>query len=631
MSALWLLALLVPDAAPPVSAATDFALRDHAGKMHRLSDWRDREAAVVVFVSVDCPLAKLYAPRLNELAKKYAGKVAFVAVAPNSHDAPADLARFVRQHSLCFPFLKDPTQSVTRAFDARRSPEAFVLDRRRVVYRGRIDDQYAVGLHRSRATKTELLDAIESVLAGKPVAVPVTEAPGCPIERESRPKSEASVTYSRDVAPILQRRCQVCHRPGQSGPFSLLTYEQASERASGILEVIQERRMPPWGADPRHGKFANDPSLSESEKKTLADWIAEGCPEGDPADLPPPRKFPDGWSIPGPDLVVSMPEPITVPAEGVIEYQYVRVDPGFREDRWIEAAEIMPGNAAVVHHCNVFLQPPGVADPENLRETGKLGSYCLTMTAPGTPPTILPSGMAKRIPAGWKIVFVLHYQAVGSVQKDQTKLALKFADPKKVRQEVATKLMYETDLRIPPRESHYVVSQTWQAERDVLLLSLFPHAHLRGKSFRYELIRPDGREEILLDVPRYDFNWQHRYVLAEPLRLGKGSRLRVTAVYDNSADNLANPDPDSEVRTGTQSWEEMFNGYFDVALADEDLTAARPWPGRAWEAIAGVCRPGVALLACVGGGLYLGRKRIAKALRKGQGTTNNTNSTNQDE
>jgi hypothetical protein len=229
---------------------------------------------------------------------------------------------------------------------------------------------------------------------------------------------------------------------------------------------------------------------------------------------------------------------------------------------------------------------------------------------------VLPDGMAKRIPAGWKIIFVVHYQAVGSVQTDRTRLGLTFADPKTVRQEVATKLMYETEIRIPPHEKHYVVSQTWQVERDVLLLSMFPHAHQRGKSFRYELIHPDGREEILLDVPRYDFNWQHRYVLAEPRRLPKGSRLRITATYDNSVDNPANPDPGSEVRTGTQSWEEMFNGYFDVALADEDLTAPKPWRETAWEAAARVCRPWVAVLACVTGGLYLGRKRIAKALRK---------------
>jgi peroxiredoxin len=614
MYALCLLACLSPHAAPPTVPQTDFNLRDHAGKTHRLSDFRKLDAVVVVFVSVDCPLATLYAPRLEELSRRYGGKAAFVAVAPNRQDSPADLARYARQHSLLFPVLKDTGHVVADRYGARRSPEAFVLDRsRRIVYRGRIDDQYAVGVQKPRATKTELRDAIDAVLGGRAVPVPVTAAPGCPLERDDREVIAATVTYARDVAPIVQRRCQVCHRPGQSGPFSLLTYKDAAAWAGAVREVVEDRRMPPWGADPRHGKFANDPSLTQSERKTLFAWIDAGCPEGDRRDLPPPRKFSEGWSI-KPDVVLTMPEPFTVPAEGAIEYQYFRVDPGFTEDRWIRAAEIRPGNPAVVHHCNVFLQPPGVDDPEELRETGQLGSYCLTMTAPGTPPMVMPDGTAKRIPAGWRIVFVMHYQSVGSVQTDQTQLALTFADAAGVRQEVATKLMYEKSIRIPPREKQYVVTQTWQARRDVLLLSYFPHAHLRARSFRYEVIHPDGREEILLDVPRYDFNWQHRYVLAEPVRVGKGGHIRVTATYDNSTDNPANPDPDAEVLTGTQSWEEMFNGYFDVVLADEDLTVPLPWWERTWRALAWACRPGVALLACVVSGLYLGRRRIAKAL-----------------
>ncbi len=308
-----------------------------------------------------------------------------------------------------------------------------------------------------------------------------------------------------------------------------------------------------------------------------------------------------------------------MPAEGAIEYVYIRVDPGFREDRWIRAAEIMPGNRAVLHHCNIYLQPPGIDDPEDLRSQGKLGSYALTVTAPGTPPMILPDGMAKRIPAGWRIVFVLHYQSIGSVQKDQTRLGLTFADPKTVRQEVAMQLMFDLELSIPPGVRDHSVSRTWAINRDVELLSLFPHMHLRGKSFRYELIHPDGSEEVLLDVPRWDFNWQHRYVFATPRRVMAGSQLRCAAVYDNSADNPANPDPSATVRAGTQSWDEMFNGYFDVALADEDLTVPVPWNRVAWETAKGTCRPGVAVLMCLVGGVYLVRRRVARMLGKSMG------------
>jgi peroxiredoxin len=597
----------------------DFALRDHHGRGWRLSEVRDRKAVVVVFLAADCPLAKLYAPRLVELADAYQGKgVAFVAVASNQHDEIRDLARYARIHAIPFPVLKDAGNVIADRFAAERSPEAFVLDHdRRIRYRGRIDDQYGVGVQSPKATRRNLADALDAVLAGQPVREPVTKAPGCPISRAQRVRrpATATVSYCKDVAPILQRRCQVCHRAGQVAPFALVSYRDASGWAGAIREVIEAGRMPPWGAKTRHGAFANDPSLTAGEKETLFRWIDAGCPEGNPADLPAPVKFADGWAIPGPDRVVSIPEPYTVPAQGAIEYVFIRVDPGFREDRWIKAAEILPSNRAVVHHCNVYLQPPGIDDPEDLHAQGNLGSYCLIATAPGTPPMILPDGMAKRIPAGWRIIFVLHYQAIGSVQKDQTRLGLTFADPKLVRQEVATQLMYDLDLRIPPGASDFPVSRTWQVSRDVELLSLFPHMHLRGKSFRYELIHPDGSEEVLLDVPRWDFNWQHRYVFATPRRIAAGSQLRCSAVYDNSADNPANPDPTAEVRTGKQSWDEMFNGYFDVVLADEDLTIPVPWYRLAWKTAQSVCRPGLAVLACLAGGLFLGRRRVARMLR----------------
>jgi hypothetical protein len=264
----------------------------------------------------------------------------------------------------------------------------------------------------------------------------------------------------------------------------------------------------------------------------------------------------------------------------------------------------------VVHHCNVFLQPPGAPGPQ---EQGALGSVCLAATAPGTPAMQLPDGMAKRVPAGWHILFVMHYTPVGSAQTDRTCIGLKFADPKRVKKEVATRLMYDTDLVIPPYAADHVVSQTWQVNRDVLLLSFFPHMHLRGKSFRYEALYADGRRETLLEVPRWDFNWQHRYVLAEPLRLPACTRIRCTAVYDNSRANPANPDPSAEVRAGTQSWDEMFNGYFDVALADEDRTRPPTWAERLTAGVRPIFRPGVALLTVLAGSLVLVRGRLRRA------------------
>jgi peroxiredoxin len=610
LTLLWALTACAPGAAPP-APPVDFNLRDAVGKTHRLADYRDRQAVVVVFLAVDCPLAKLYTPRLVDLAKEYDARgVSFLAIA-SRQETPRDLTRYMRRHGVTFPVLRDIGGVAAAQFGAERSPEAFVLDRgRRVRYRGRIDDQYAIGVQSPAPKRREMRDAIEAILAGRSVAVTTTTAPGCPLRLGDRPHVAAAVTYSRDVAPILQRRCQACHRPGQSAPFGLMRYADAANWAEAMREVIDEGRMPPWSANPRHGTFANDPSLGAEEKQTLFRWIDAGCPEGDIKDLPAPKSFPKEWSIPTPDLVVEMPEAFTVPAQGTIEYQYFRVDPGFREDRWVRAAEILPGNPAVVHHCNIFLQPPGFDDPTDIAEQGKLGSYCLTMMAQGTPPLVLSDGLAKRIPAGWRIVFVVHYQAVGSAQTDRTRLGLTFAAPKSVRQEVATRLLFDPDLRIPPGVADHRVSKEWAFDRDMHLLSLFPHMHLRGKSFRYELIRPDGGEEILLDVPRFDFGWQHRYTLAEPLLVKAGSRLRCTAVYDNSADNPANPDPTAEVQTGMQSWEEMFNGYFDVCLADEDLTRGPTWRERLSR------YRGAVLLGCVAGGLFMGRRRIAWALGK---------------
>jgi peroxiredoxin len=596
----------------------DFNLRDAAGRSHRLDDFRDSPVVVVVFLGAECPLAKLYAPVLVDLHKTFRTQsVAFIAVGSNQQDSLADLHRYAQENDLSFPFVKDTGNIVADRFGAKRTPEAFVLDKaRHIRYRGRIDDQNAIGQHRAKATQSELRDAIEALLAGREVPVSETAAVGCPISRVRHSSTAAaSKTYCKDIAPILQRHCQACHRPGQAGPFSLLDFEDAKSWAEAIRENVSAGRMPPWSVDKRSVRFANDPSLSDADKATLFAWIDADCPEGDRRDMPPPATFAESWRIGQPDRIVSLPKPVSVPAQGIIEYQYFRVDPGFKDDVWVTAAEILPSNPAVVHHCNVFLQPPGMDDPKAIGEQGALGSICFTQTAPGTPPMVLNDGMAKRVPAGWKFVFVLHYQAVGSVQTDQTRLGLIFADPKRVHKEIATRLMFDTELHIPPRTREHRVAQTWEVHRDVLLLSLFPHMHLRGKTFSYELIQPDGEAEILLHVPRYDFNWQHRYLLAEPIRIKAGSKIRCSAVYDNSDENPNNPNPDAEVRAGQQSTDEMFNGYFDVALADEDLQRPKSWHERltARLSVFGE-RPGIAVLSSIFGGIYLSRRRLAKAL-----------------
>ena len=573
--------LMVAFGSPPIgSTVTDFAPTDARGESHRPGDRQSSRLVVLVFMKADCPVSAMYAPTLGRLATEFQARgVSFVGIALDGPDASGEVARFSAVHSIPFQILRDTGVELAARVGATRTPEVVVLDERRAIrYRGRIDDQYAVGSRRSAARHHDLVEALEDLLGGRPVGRPETEPVGCPIARPGPASPPARATYSRDIAPIFLRRCVGCHRPGQVGPFPLMNYRQAAGWAGSIADAVEGGRMPPWHAEPSFGTFANDARLTDREKRLIVDWAEGGAPEGDPADLPPPVSFPEGWRIPEPDVVVSMAKEFPVPAEGVVDYQSFEVDPGFRRDVWIRAAEIRPGNRRVVHHCNVFLKDP---DGRNVVDSqGELGSYCLAAMTPGAPPMSLPVGMAKRIPAGWRLVFVVHYSPVGTPQVDRTSIGLVLADPALVKKEVATNLLFDPDLRIPPHAGNHRVERSRRFDDDVLLLAMFPHMHLRGKSFRYEAIYPDGREEILLDVPRYDFLWQNRYELAEPKRLPAGTTLRCVAHFDNSAGNPANPDPSAIVRTGKQSWEEMFNGYYDIALADQDLTRPVPWGRR---------------------------------------------------
>jgi peroxiredoxin len=574
----------------------DFEIGDGSGS--RLSAYADHRATVLVFLAVDCPLANLYAPRLGDLARRFE-KVQFLCFDPMPQDGTPSLARFTREHRLPFPLIKDPDGRIAEICRATRSPQVVVLDAdRRVRYRGRIDDQYEPGKNRGQPTRSDLEEAIREVLAGRPVAVAETPAFGCVFPRRKTASAKPTITFHRDILPILQAHCQACHRPGEIAPFSLLTFTDARRWAAMIAEVTDNGRMPPWHANPMHGHFRNERKLTAAEKEALSEWADQGCPEGNPAEEPPAIVWPEGWAIGKPDLILRMPTAFHVPAEGVIEYQHVILDPAATTDLWVKAVEVRPGNRRVVHHCNVYLHPPWADDAQQEYETvGTLGSHSLTAFTPATGPLQFPPGMAKRIPAGWKLHLVLHYAPIGTPAEDQTEIGLVLANADEVRKEVATKLILDEDLRIPPGAAAHRVEHAWQAESDCLLLSLFPHMHLRGKSFRYVAEYPDGSSEILLDVPAYDFNWQHRYELAEPKLLPAGTIVRAIAVYDNSADNPNNPDPSAEVRTGPQSWDEMFNGYFEIALADQDLQSGQRQPRPSYWPFGGAI--GICLVALV--------------------------------
>ncbi|MFO0946242.1 MAG: redoxin domain-containing protein [Planctomycetota bacterium] len=551
-----------------------FKLGDFRGKQVALSDYTDQKAVVVAFLGTECPVAKLYVPRLVELAKTYADRgVAFLAVDSNQQDSIAELAAFARNYSLNFPLLKDPSNLVADQFGAERTPEVFVLDGKHVIrYRGRIDDQYGVGQSsgyaKPKAHRHDLTVALDELLAGNAVSVPETKATGCLIGRISKKEPAGEVTYSNTIAKILQDRCVECHRAGEVAPFTLTSYSEVVGWAPMMAEVIDQGTMPPWFANPEYGHFSNDARLSDDEKKAIHAWIANGCPEGDPKDLPKPREYAEGWRISKPDLVVKMSDkPYTIPAEGVVEYQYFTVDPGFTEDKWIQEAEAKPGNRGVVHHIIVFIQPP--SSKGDFRRRGGLAGY-----APGNIPRAYPLGVANFVPAGSKLIFQMHYTPNGTEQQDLSEVGLVFADPKTVKKKVHGGAAINPLFRIPPGANNHRVESRYQFKEDMLLTNMTPHMHLRGKSFRFQVEYPDGKSEILLDVPRYDFNWQLRYELAEPKLMPAGTVLRCVAHFDNSEENLANPNPKETVRWGDQTFEEMMIGFFGALAINDDAHSA---------------------------------------------------------
>jgi hypothetical protein len=382
-------------------------------------------------------------------------------------------------------------------------------------------------------------------------------------------------TFSKDIAPILYKNCVTCHRPGEIAPMSLLTFEDARPYAKAIRDEVVEGHMPPWHADPAHGTFLNERRLTEADKQTIVRWANGGSPKGDPKDLPPIPSFPEGWTIGRPDAVFSMPAEYEVPAEGVVEYQYFEVPTNFTADKWIQAIEIRPGTRRVVHHVLVYAREPGPSTRPNVlklrsdldiprrapaegqprRQPRRLGSLIAT-TAPGTNAMIFRPGTALQIKAGAVLTFQVHYTTDGEAAKDRSNVGMIFAKEPPA-QEIRSYHFINGQLAIPAGAADHRVGSEVGFTQDVTVWGLFPHTHLRGKSWEYRLVLPDGRSRVILSVPRYDFNWQTYYMFAEPLKVPAGGRIEATAVYDNSAANRSNPDAKVEVRWGDQTWEEM--------------------------------------------------------------------------
>lgn len=561
-----------PTALKPAEAGVgrqvpDIYFTDVNGKAGKLSDFKDRKGVVVAFNSTSCPISKKYAPVLARLEKTYRDKgIEFVFVNPIASDSVDDM----KSIGLVGAYVHDNATEFASKMGADVTTDAFLLDSARtVVYRGAIDDQYGRGYSHDEPKRTYLATAIDDLLAGKQPVIAATEASGCALNLQ-KASANTSLTYHRDISRVVQMHCIECHRKNGAAPFSLETYKDVVSHAGEIKRVVDKGIMPPWfAAPPKEGPtlWVNDCSLTKHEKEELLSWLNGDKAEGEKADAPLPRKFDAGWQIGKPDLIVRPAKPFKVKAEGTMPYQNVVVDTKLNEDKWVQALEVRPSAKQVVHHVLVFVIEPrngkGGGFLDDLTQNEGLTYYAIYV--PGKSAFIYPDGFGKRLPKGAKVHFQIHYTPNGTATEDTTELGLVYAK-EKPKYEVRVLPLVNPTFAIPPGADNHEVHAAQRLPFNVKILGFLPHMHVRGKAFRYEVIEPDGKQEVLLDVPRYDFNWQLLYSYTEPRGVPRGSRLKATGWFDNSAKNPANPDPTKTVRWGLQTFDEMMLGYVEFYI-----------------------------------------------------------------
>jgi hypothetical protein len=606
----------IPATPSPASGRADaevlnFSLIDYNGKNHELRRAGGR-AVVLYFTGVGCPIARQSTHKLQALADRFGrhGVTVWLINATPQNDpdplaldlmfklggrAPREMLgdRYplkgmrglvdpavlgdvdtIRKETLetlfgpapLPPILRDRHQLVSRYFGVTRTCEAIVIDTKSqaIVYRGAVDDQFTEGARKPKATKHYLADALEEFVSGKEITTPRTRVHGCAITyADDSRQADAPISYAREVAPILQVRCVTCHSPGNIAPFAMTSYDKVKGWSAMIREVLLDRRMPPWHADPHFGQFANDRSLTGPEARTLMRWIDQGAPRGEGEDplaaahraTTRPTTAPADWPLGAPDFLVKIPEQ-QIPATGVVDYRYPDSDFVMPRDAWLRAAITKPGAPQSLHHVIVRVRYPS-GSPET-------EAYLLTTWVPGLEQGEFPAGTGVFIPKGSRFNFEVHYTTNGQPQTDRTEVGLYLAsETPKMRLEVRATETRALD--IPPGAPDARHTTTYAFKRDAILYELSPHMHMRGAWFRFDLLHPDGRRETLASVPNYDFNWQYGYWLKEPRRIPAGSWLLCTGGFDNSDRNPHNPDQTKRVHWGPQSWNEMFMGFMTVA------------------------------------------------------------------
>jgi peroxiredoxin len=570
-------------AGPEDEAAPDFTLADLAGKSVSLSSLKGKKAVVLVFAGIECPRSTASEPRLGDLAKKYGPQdVAFYVINSNWSESVDAIAERVKRVSFPIPVLKDGGNQVANLFKVDVQPAAVVLDGDlRIRYLGMIDDHKTEEL----VKRPYLRLAIDAVLAGKSPETSRTQAVGCAIQKVAAGSVVSDgTTYTKDVARILNANCVTCHRQGQAAPFSLESYEKAKAWSHEMVNTTRSRSMPPWKPVTNHGLYYNERRLTDGEIATLAKWHAGGAPQGDPKDAPPPPSFPDTWMMGKPDAVLKAEGGFELKAKGRDEYRCYVIRNPFDEDKWVAGVEYRPGNPRSVHHIIGFLDLSGgsekkdAADPlPGYRSDGSgpgiFPSGSLSGWAPGNQPRMLPAGTARRLRKGERLVLETHYHKTGRVEVDEgAQVALYLAkEPVKRQLHVAT--IINTNVNIPPGAPDHKMSAVWPVAADVHAFDVMPHMHLIGRTVSVVAHFKDGTTKDLVVIKDWDFNWQETYQFKEPVKLPRGTLVKLEARYDNSADNPNNPsNPPRPVRWGEQTTDEMCVGFVAFTLDKQDLT-----------------------------------------------------------
>ncbi len=539
----------------------NFSLLDYKGRYHELRR-TDARIVVLFFTGNGCPVARQSISKLKALRDRFSDKgVVIWIINSNTQDDRDSIEKEAQDfQEEPLPVLIDDTQQIAQMLEVKRTAETICIDTQdwTIFYHGAIDDQLVEGAQKPEPSEKYLENALEQWLAGKTISRPASAARGCLITFDADTAGAAPVSYSKEIAPLLESKCVGCHSPGNIGPFSLSNYQKVKGHAEMIREVLAARRMPPWDADPRYGHFKNDRSMTVEQKKLLLRWLDQGLPRGQgPDPLAETATNATPWPMGQPDYIVKLPVAQEIPATGIQDYRYVDVPSPITNDVWLAAAVFRPDNRRVVHHLIVrakYSKTPGLAKDD----------VFLTGWAPGIDYQAYPDGTGKFLGKGATLNFDPHYTADGKPESDQSELGLYLlkSPPKMALQ---THAAYNPDVLVPAHEPQAPSYAIYGFKHDTWLFDLAPHMHLRGSWFKYEALYPDGGRETLLSVPHYDFNWQTIYRFTEPKKMPTGTWILCTGGFDNSARNPSNPNPDKRVTWGDQSFDEMFIGFMDVA------------------------------------------------------------------